>query len=244
MADTRKFMTGLVGVAAPYWAGEAEIVRSYFSRPRTLERDLLWLKAQAFKETRHLRILPADKREEFWRTGTVADHPEGPEAGRKFAEEMKHFRLLSDLIAELIGAPVTMADLVELPQETELQAMRAPYRAGGELDQAIVNFTEGGGGAIYWVLARIEGGELERRIAHAFRVIYEDEVIHGPGEIHTIARHATSAQDWRRAERIVEMICRQRLHMRNEMFGFPLSGARIREIGEGEIEPWEMPIPI
>ena len=29
----------------------------------------------------------------------------------------------------------------------------------------------------------------------------------------------------------------QRIHMRNEQFGFPLSAARIREIGAGRIEP-------
>ena len=41
----------LIGVAAPLWAGEAEVVRSYWSSPkRTRDSDLLWLRRQCFKE--------------------------------------------------------------------------------------------------------------------------------------------------------------------------------------------------
>jgi hypothetical protein len=41
----------VIEVAAPLWAGEAELVRAYWSSPtRTLETDLLWLKRQCFKE--------------------------------------------------------------------------------------------------------------------------------------------------------------------------------------------------
>src|SRR3989442_1531559 len=41
----------LVDLAAPYWAGEAEVVWTYFQNPgRTKETDLLWLRRQCFKE--------------------------------------------------------------------------------------------------------------------------------------------------------------------------------------------------
>src|SRR6266850_6062034 len=41
----------LIGVAAPLWAGEAEVVRSYWSSPgRSLRTDMLWLQRQCFKE--------------------------------------------------------------------------------------------------------------------------------------------------------------------------------------------------
>src|SRR5260370_41517497 len=41
----------LIGVAAPLWAGEAEVVGTYWSSPkRTRETDLLWLRRQSFKE--------------------------------------------------------------------------------------------------------------------------------------------------------------------------------------------------
>jgi hypothetical protein len=244
VADARPEMRRLVDVAAPYWAGEAEIVRTYFARPRSRDEHLYFLRAQAHKETRHLRALPQHQQDELVATGTVADHPEGPAGARKLGEEMKHFRLLMDLMTEVAGTPASLADLRELPEETKLQALRQPYREGSALDQAIANFTEGGGGAIYWVLARLEGGEFERRAAAVFRVIWDDEIVHGPGEIHTIGRLATTAADWERAREVVRAICHQRLHMRNEMFGFPLSPARIAEIAAGEIEPWATPIPI
>src|SRR5947207_8666778 len=41
----------LIGVAAPLWAGEAEVVRTYWaSSGRSLRTDLLWLRRQCFKE--------------------------------------------------------------------------------------------------------------------------------------------------------------------------------------------------
>ena len=41
----------LVARAAPLWAGEAEVVRTYWASPtRSVETDLTWLARQAFKE--------------------------------------------------------------------------------------------------------------------------------------------------------------------------------------------------
>src|SRR5258705_5187102 len=41
----------MIEVATPLWAGEAELVRAYWTSPaRTLETDLLWLQRQCFKE--------------------------------------------------------------------------------------------------------------------------------------------------------------------------------------------------
>ncbi|HXQ20060.1 MAG TPA: hypothetical protein VN812_00195 [Candidatus Acidoferrales bacterium] len=244
MVGVRERMIELVNLAAPFWAGEAEIVRSYLTRPRTSDTDLRWLKAQAFKETRHLRILPRRVQDEYWRTGTVRNHPQGSEAGAKLAEEMKHFRLIAELIEFLTVTPVGMTDLLELPEETALQDLRQPYRGGTNFERCIVDFTEGGGGAMYWVLARVEGGDFERRTASAFRLIYDDEVLHGPGQIHTIGRLANSAADWEHAEDIVARVCAQRLRMRNEMFSWPVSVERIAAIGAGNIDPWPMPVAV
>lgn len=41
----------LVARAAPLWAGEAEVVRSYWTWPRrSVETDMQWLARQSFKE--------------------------------------------------------------------------------------------------------------------------------------------------------------------------------------------------
>ena len=38
-------LQNLIKVSAPLWAGEAEVVRTYWDSPvRTLETDLLWLR--------------------------------------------------------------------------------------------------------------------------------------------------------------------------------------------------------
>jgi hypothetical protein len=244
MNDSRKHKQELVETAAPYWAGEAEIVETYLDGPRTVESDLYFLKAQAWKETRHLRVLPSEKQREFWETGTVAEHPGGPDSARKLSEEMQHFDLLCEIIRDLLGRPVTLDDLTELPEETRLQALREPYRRRSDLDRAIVDFTEGGGGAIYAVLARLDGSSFNRKIATAFAKILSDELIHGPGQIHTIAHLADSSADWEHAKAVVPRINLQRLYMRNEMFGFPLTSERIAEIADGKIDRWEVPVRI
>ena len=244
--SSRARMRALIDVAAPGWAGEAEIVRAYFSSHRTRERDLRFLRAQAWKETRLLRVLPAARRDAAWETGLAPDHPEGAPAG-KFAEEIRHFRLLAGLIEELTGAaptPKRLGDLGELPEETRLQELRAPWRAGSPLERAVVDFTEGGGGAIYREIGRLDGTPFDRRMAAAFRAILADEVLHGPAEIRTIAARAAGAADWDHAADLVRRIGRQRLRMRNEMFSFPLSDARLEEIASGGIDPWPMPVAI
>ncbi|MDE2165567.1 MAG: hypothetical protein KGJ66_04425 [Alphaproteobacteria bacterium] len=41
----------LIDLAAPFWAGETEVVRTYWTSPkRTRATDLLWLQCQCFEE--------------------------------------------------------------------------------------------------------------------------------------------------------------------------------------------------
>ena len=44
-------LTKLIDLSAPLWAGEAEVVRTYWDSPvRSRETDLLWLRRQCSKE--------------------------------------------------------------------------------------------------------------------------------------------------------------------------------------------------
>jgi hypothetical protein len=245
MDEKRRGMVAVVAAAAPFWAGEAEVAQAYFSRPRTQDQDLAWLRAQAYKEARPFRDLPGNFQEEFLQTGAIRAHPDGSEAVQRMAQETRHFWLLADLIAELFKVKVTLADLVALPEDRKLQALRAAHKSqGGGLEQAAVAFTEGGGGAMFQVLSRLQGGEFEQQVAATFKVIADEEIPHGPMEIYAIARHAQNESGWQRARTIVRDISGQRLLMRNEMFGYPLSVARVREIAEGKIRPWPMPFPL
>jgi hypothetical protein len=237
-------MRALAAAVTPYWAGEAEIARVYFSRPRTLAQDLYWLTAQARKEMLPLNELPDDLIEELWATGSITRHPCGDRAAEHTIQEFRHFRLLADLVCELSGTRLTLADFTQLPEDEKLQSMRARYRRCGPLACAAVAFTEGGGGALYRVVSQLDGGRLERRLAEIFSIIHAEEIEHGPMEIYSIALHAVSATDWETATAIVCDLSRQRLLMRNEMFGYPLSTGRLTEIGAGLIDPWEMPIAL
>lgn len=239
----RREMAAVVAVAAPYWAGEAEVVRTYFSRPRTQAQDLFWLRAQAYKEARPFRDLPQDLQAEFLRTGTVQNRPTDNETAQRIIEETRHFWLLADLVADCFGAKITLTDVVVLLEDRKLQGIRTAFRVqGGALERAAVTFTEGGGGAMFQALSQLEGGEFERKVAAVFKIILDEEIFHGPMELYTIARLVKRETDWEQVGLIVRAISRQRLVMRNEMFGFPLSSARMQEIDAGQILPWPMPV--
>lgn len=238
-------MLDLFAAASPCWAGEAEIVERYFDTHRTRPGDIHWLTAQTTKETQDFRELPPAWQEEYRRTGGLGSHPHAAAPLARFLSEMRHVRLLAALVSELTGAPLDFSNLRPLPEDATLQALRHAHRAtGGALGNAVMDFCEGGGGAMYVALSRIDGGPFERRIASAFATIYRDEIGHGPMQIHAVARLARCDEDWRRAAVMVREVGAQRLLMRNEMFGHPLDPARLAEILAGEIEPWPLPVAI
>jgi hypothetical protein len=237
-------MRALAAAVAPFWAGEAEIARVYFSRPRTLAQELHWLTAQACKEMLPFSDLPQPLIDELLATGAITHHPRGEAAATHIAQEYRHFSLLADLIFDLSGRRLTLADLTQLPEDRTLQDKRAAYRERGALETAAAAFTEGGGGAVYRVISQLEGGAFERRLAEIFKVIHADEIVHGPMAIHTIAAHAHSVHAWQTVTAIVCELSRQRLLMRNEMFGHPLDAPRLQDLCDGKIAPWEMPIAI
>lgn len=244
-ATARAQMQAVFAAATPWWAGEAEVVRTYLARGRTRAGDLAWLRAQTAKESQDLRDLPAPLRAAAAREGRLDAHPDGAAGLARFAVELAHARLLAALVTELSGAPVDLLALAPLPEDQRLYDLRRALRVPGDaLAAAAVDFTEGGGGAMYTVLAGLDGDALDRRIAAAFATIARDELAHGPLQIHAIARAARTPADWARAVAIVRDIGRQRLRMRNEMFGHPLAAARLAAIDAGQIAPWPVPIPL
>jgi len=64
----------LIDVSAPLWAGEAEVVRTYWTSPvRTLETDLLWIRRQCSKEFSRGRPDILDVAGTYARNGSVVD---------------------------------------------------------------------------------------------------------------------------------------------------------------------------
>lgn len=239
--DARK--RWLLECLAPFWAGEAEVARAHFARGLPLAGQLGWLRAQAWKEARVVRELPPEARAALLRTGRLSGTDHDPEARRKIEQELAHFSLLAELLWDFAGERFGVEDRVDLPADRRLQEARARHRCRGGLEAAVAELVEGGGGALYAVLASLDGDEFHRRVAEAFRAIARDELEHGPAAIHDVARAARDASHWERAREIAVALSWQRLLMRNEMFGEPLGEARLREIAAGKIEPWPLAPP-
>lgn len=166
--------------ASRYWAGEAEVARTFFAQDRTDQEHLRWLGLQASKE-----VQPRE----------------------------------SGIIERLITK------------------LRDDYAAKhGDLARFASSFCEGGGASIYYEGVLVKGSELNDRISTACKSVYDDEVddaVHGASDLTALAK---TDEDWQFAKEMVEAISKQRVRLRNEQFGFPLSDERIAEIDEGKID--------
>jgi hypothetical protein len=103
-------------------------------------------------------------------------------------------------------------------------------RKDEEIERAAVTLTEGGGGALYAVCIAQRKGAAEKKIAAAFKAIHADEKDHKDAGARRLAGLLLSRRDYERAAEIVAAVSAQRLRMRNEQFGFPLSAAELKEL--------------
>jgi hypothetical protein len=240
-------LDGLRRLADRYRRAEKEIVRSYFRKPRTRREHIRWLKAQGFKEHAAIRPLLKILAVYHGRIDGDVDRHEFAEIAEKLAEETKHARLVMDLIEEIGGRRIKPRDLVWLPEDKKLARVRARYsktfaallhgskapseremrRKDEEIERAAVTLTEGGGGALYEVCVGLRNGTAEKKIAAAFRAIHADEKDHKNAGARRLAELLRSPRDYERAAEIVCEVSAQRLRMRNEQFGFPLSDAEL-----------------
>jgi hypothetical protein len=243
--------------AAPerWWAGEAEVVRVYFSRPRTREDDVRWLKLQAARELGTAVRLIDDAPKMIGSIEATVDRHDFEAAMRSTYEEARHYRLLADILESLTGERIRPREILplsgtlkeraghpELPAMTEeIEVTRKLYEEHGELAEAALSFFEGGGAAIFYSGSKVleypyvsySGGEVEKRIASAMKIIFEDEMRHGPVHIAEAAARLRSEEECRLAMQIIESKARAHLRLRNETFGYPLSEERLREIDQG-----------
>lgn len=237
-------------LAGRYWAAEAEIVRAYFRVRRRRADHSRWLRAQAFKEYSAIKPLLTTLTRLYPRLDKGVDRHLYEEFGDKLADETRHARLIMDLLEHIEGRRITPRDLLWLPEDKKLAKIRSRYseayagllhgsalptskeirRRDEDLERAAITLTEGGGGALYEVCRKVKGGEIERRIASVFNKIYRDEMRHKNSGARALQRLLRTRRDYERAARIVRDVLGQRLRMRNEQFGFPLSGARLRRL--------------
>ena len=245
---------------ARWWAGEAEVVRVYFSRTRAAADDARWLKLQAAREIGAASRLVAEAARMFEAIDVSVDRHDFEAAVRTVYEEFRHYRLLADILEEVTGEKRKPAELFpyagtlkqrvghpELPALTEhIAVVKKLYEEHGELTETVLRFFEGGGAAMFYSGSKVleypyisySNGAIERKIAAAMKIIFEDEMRHGPIHIPKVAARLRTDENFRAANEIIEAKAKAHLRLRNETFGYPLTEARLREIDAGiGVEP-------
>ncbi len=245
----------LIESNAPLWAGEAEIVRTYWTSPiRTRETDKTWLKYQCWKEYVGVAMGPGGALEENRLTGlgktlteqvpqldiTVDRHALRDEIEKHFVE-FTHYCLFADVYDSLLepGEPRLNANQVTVwPEEDALAKFRAQIRRGkGKLMRA-TGFTEGGYCTLYSEGAKLKGRPgVDGRIGAACQKVFDDEFGHMMYGVMGVEMESMTAGDWAELRDVTCQILRLRLYMRNAQFSHPVSARRIDEIIAGKIEP-------
>ncbi|MGH7824134.1 MAG: hypothetical protein ACREQ7_02985 [Candidatus Binatia bacterium] len=233
----------LMGLARDYRDAEAHIVAAFFKEPRSSKDHLRWLRAQAFKEYSAIKPIFTALSKLYPEVDCGIDRHDFEELTEKLADETRHARLVMDLLEQIGGKKVTFADLVWLSEDRKLAKIRARYsrsyatllhgngrikakeirRKDEQLERAAITLTEGGGGALYEVCSKLKDSGIEAKIARVFREILRDEVEHKDSGARILGSLIKSKSAFRRAAGIISAVSRQRLRMRNEQFGFPLS---------------------
>ena len=250
-------LTNLVDLAAPLWAGEAEVVRTYWDSPvRTLETDLLWLRRQCSKEFsgsgigdyKNLGVFmgPVTELGEVYAKidrgagGVGRDYVLGLIEG--LHDEFEHYARFADVHDAIRGPdtpPIdphtieTWEDDVALPE-----ARHRHNREHGTLGVRASRFTEGGYCTLFREGMRLLGrGGADDLIAAACTKVYEDEFGHMLAGITGLDQEGLTAEQFALMGGLVTEQLRLRIHMRNAEFSFPLNGERIAAIFAGDIAP-------
>jgi rubrerythrin len=247
-----RFAQQLAKLASAYGSAECKIVGAFFAVPRREKDHLRWLKAQGFKEYSAIKPILQALNKLYPNIDNGIPRHEYTELTEKLADETNHARLVMDLLQEITGKKITPRDLTWLPQDRKLAKVRAGYsksyagllhgsekvtaremrRKDEELERAAITLTEGGGGALYQVCGMLKKRGIEQKIAAVFRQILQDEMQHKNSGARSLAALVKDEGSFQRAARIISEVSGQRLRMRNEQFGFPLSEAEMKALDE------------
>ncbi|HVO15580.1 MAG TPA: hypothetical protein VMV26_10220 [Alphaproteobacteria bacterium] len=248
-----------IDLAAVYWAGEAEVVRSYFRSPaRTRESDRLWLARQAFKEiwgsgftaqnTSLIQGWAKQLTDWFPQIDQGIDRHEALELAEGLWAEFAHYCAFADA-HDAMGRPgepklSPMAiRTINWPAEDALSELRRAHRRDhGETGWRATRFTEGGYCTLFaegMALGQDPDGHDGRNglIAKACARVYDDEFGHMLMGVVAMDNERMDDAEWALFERLAVEQLKLRIRMRNEQFGAPLAEARIQEIYAGKIEP-------
>jgi hypothetical protein len=252
-------------ILARYAAGEAEVVRTYFTREHTPEEHVRMLRRQMGREIFCVQWLPRVYRMSDDLERGVDRH-QLAELMEQMAEEVHHYAALADLAEWVLGRKLTAQEAREYevfatvdpdrpleqhynPRLPEANGMvdviyrfRNEYRS--DFSDEVMRLTEGGGGGAFVEASRLSGDEFRDRFAQVMGRIVEDEIEHGPLRVRGFSRTwVRDEADLEQAKRLLREFMVQHLRVRNEIYGNPLSEERLAAIDRGEIEPWVLPVP-
>jgi hypothetical protein len=249
----------LIDAAAPYWAGEAEVFRTYWSwAGRTRETDRRWLAYQCSKEIWGSGLAPLDKgiflgpAEElvaaFPKIDTAIDRRAVLDIAEGLRAEFAHYCAFADAYDALAlpGEEKINPQAVKLawPEDRALSELRFRHkREHPRLGTRATAFTEGGYCTLFsegMKLAQQTSGPYGRAnalIAAACAEVYEDEFGHMLKGIVGLDQEAMSPADWQTLERLSIEQLKARILMRNSQFGYPLGEKRFQEMLAGAAPP-------
>lgn len=216
----------LIDAALPYWEAEGEIAKRFFASQPSANDHIYWLKAQVWKE-----LHPVDGyfngihkelsrlTDLFPKVDIEIDRHDFGFSLRQIVEEFNHYVLFADILQMLTGTPVGPSETVQLPAEKALGDVRRRLANNGDpIDSAAVLFTEGGGARLFREGARVTGGALEQKIAHAMKIIYDDERDHFREAAQQALAVLQSDEDLAQIVLGISEVSAARVEMRREMF--------------------------
>jgi hypothetical protein len=250
-------LTKLVELSAPLWAGEAEVVRTYWtSTLRNLDTDLLWLRRQCSKEFngsgigeyKNLGVFmgPVTELGEIFAKIDTGDGGVDRAYVRDLIEmlgdEFEHYSRFADVHDAISGAetpPINPHQLETWDEDVALTEIRHHHiKEHGSLGVRASRFTEGGYCTLFREGMRLKGkGGNDDLIAAACTKVYEDEFGHMLSGIIGLDKEGWSEEQFALMGELVAEQLRLRIHMRNAEFSFPLSKDRVQAIFTGDIEP-------
>lgn len=254
-----KNLQKLIDAAAPYWAGEAAVFRTYWDWDRrTRETDRRWLAYQCSKEIWGSGLAPLDKGiflgpaeqlvAAFPKIDTEVDRHTVLDIAEGLWAEFAHYCAFADAYDALALPGEAKINPHAIKQgwkeDLALSELRfAHKRENPKLGERATRFTEGGYCTLFsegMALAYRSGGPHSRAnalIAEACRKVYEDEFGHMLKGIVGLDREGLTAADWQTLERMSIEQLRGRIHMRNAQFGYPLAGSALEQALAGRLAP-------
>ena len=240
----RNYEEELIAVARPFWAAEAEITRRFFAGKPDRDKVVKYLRAAVYKElnpvigygptagyTNGLHMEFNGLVDRFNGLDRDVDRRQFLARLEMMTEEFEHYVVLAEVLELALGRKLTPDDPQQLPEDARLNEMRRHYVESGQpCLKAAMGLTEGGGSSSFREAAKLTGGELEKKLAAAMKIIYADEKNHYEDAARDAAESVVSEDDLEQMKTAIAEVSRQRVEMRYEMFSQPISRAEVETV--------------